>query len=341
MALHHQSSAPAPRRGWLRGLGLLLAAAVVTAPARAAEVDRFLPADTEMVFTLNVKQVLDSELVKKYGLEQARDALKNHDEVNDILKDLGFDPFKDLDRVIVALPAAEEADKGLVIAHGRYDLAKFEAKGKDAAKNHPDALKIHKVPDGLGGQHLVYEVTIPEKRDTPLFVALPDKSTLLASPGKDYVVDALKKVNLKDKPALKNKDFQALLERMDNRQSLSLAVVGTALTKGNQGNLPEEVRKFLEQVDAVGGGVTVAEDVKLEVVISAKTAQSAKDLNKTITDGLANGKAILNLLAAQQPELAPVVEIVNTLKSTAKDKTVTLKAQISAEVIEKALKKNQ
>jgi hypothetical protein len=333
MALH--------RHLWLCGLGLLLAAAVVAAPVRAGEVDRFLPADTEMVVTLNVKQVLESDLVKKYGLEQAKEALKNFDQVNDVLKDLGFDPFKDLDRLIVALPTAEEADKGLLIVHGRYDLAKFEAKGKDAAKNHSDNLKIHKVPDGLGGQHLVYEVILPENRDKPLFVALASKTTLLASPGKDYVVDALKKANLKEKPALKNKDFQAVLERLDNRQSFSLAMVGSALTKGDQGSLPPEVKKFFEQVDAIGGGITVSDDVKLEVVISAKTAQAAKDLNKTITDGLALGKAILAGAAVNMPEIAPLVEVVNSLKSTAKDKTVTLKAQISADVIEKALKKDQ
>jgi hypothetical protein len=339
MTLHRQGLATQPRRVWVHGLALLLAA--TAAPVRGAEVDRFLPADTEMVFTLNVKQVLDSALVKKYGLEHAKEALKSLDEVNDILKDLGFDPFTDLERVIVALPTADEPDKGLVIVHGRYDLAKFEAKGKQAAKDHADALKIHKVPDGLGGQHLVYEVAIPEKADTPLFVALAGKTTLLASPGKDYVVDALKKTNLKDKPALKNKDFQALLERMDNRQSFSLAAVGTAFTKGNQGNTPAEVKRFFEQTDAIGGGITVGEDIKLEVVISAKTAQAAKDLNKTITDGLNFGKAILAAAAINQPEIAPVVEIVNSLKATAKDKTVTLKAQVSAEALEKAFKKDQ
>src|SRR5438105_4660189 len=106
------------RSVWLCGL----AAALAAAPARAGEVDKYLPEDTEVLVSVNVRQIVDSDLFKKYALEQARAALKDQEDVQDVLKELGLDPFKDLDRVLVAKPSGGEQDRGLVIAYGRFDL---------------------------------------------------------------------------------------------------------------------------------------------------------------------------------------------------------------------------
>ncbi len=180
-------------------LAVFAAVLLGTAPGRAAEVDPYVPADTETVVNVNVRQILDSPLIKKHALEAAQEALRGNDQVQDVLKDLGFDPFKHLDRVVVATPGGTDKDRGLVIVHGRFDLAKFKTKGEQAAKDHSENLKIHKV---LAGKHLVYEVNVPDM-DEPLFVALASEDTLFASPGKDYVVDALKKLGKPAKPALR------------------------------------------------------------------------------------------------------------------------------------------
>jgi len=96
-------------------------------------------------------------------------------------------------------------EKALIIAHGHYDLAKFKAKGEDAAKTNGDILKIHKREKGP----LIYEVKLPQA-DTTVFVALADKNTMLISPGKDYVIDGLKKID-SQKPTVKNKEIQTLI----------------------------------------------------------------------------------------------------------------------------------
>src|SRR5579859_3875269 len=78
-------------------LASLLTLALLAHPGvRAADVDTYLPADTESYLSINIRQILDSPLVKKAALGQLREALKSEDQVNDVLKDLGFDPFKDL-----------------------------------------------------------------------------------------------------------------------------------------------------------------------------------------------------------------------------------------------------
>ncbi len=319
-----------------RLLASLACVALLSAPgARAAEIDRYLPEDTEQIVTFNVKQMVSSPIIKKYALAPLKELIDNTEEAKATLQDLGFDPFKDLDRITVASPGVQAPDKGLVIIHGRFDAAKFKAKAEESAKAYSDVLKIHKTKDAKGDEVLLYEVTPPES-ETPLFVALASDKTLLVSPGKDYVVDALKR---KQPPVLKNKDFQTLLEKMDMRQSVAMAGLGSALSKA----VPEQVQDALKDLEAVGGGLTIGEDVNLELIGTAKTARAAKDINKTVSDYLNKGLAIVSLLATQEAgkDLAPVVDIVKTIRSNARDKTIVIKATIPAEVIEKWTKKEQ
>jgi hypothetical protein len=329
MSLNHSAA---------RWLLLAVAAGLSATPARAGLLDAYLPDDSEVIVTVNVRQLLDSPLVKKHGLQKARDALKELDQVESILKDLGFDPFKDLERVTLAGPGGTEKDRGLIILHGSFNLDKFKSKGEEAARDYPDYLKIHKVPVGAGATQVVYEVTPPDA-DMPIFVALPGKDTLLASLGKDYVVDALKKAAAKVKPALKSKDVQALLDKLDGKQSVAVAILGSALTKG--GGAPPAVKGLFEKIEAIGGGVTVGEDVKIEVALAAKTAEGAKELHEGLDKGLKQALALLSVLAAGQKELNPALEVVKTLRVSARGKVVTLKGSVSADVLEDALKKDE
>jgi hypothetical protein len=320
MSLHHSL--------WLAAVGVVL----TVAPLRAGEVDKYLPDDTEMVISVNVKQLVESELFKKNIEAKAREALKNSDDVQEALKDLGFDPFTDVERVIAARPAGAEQDRGLLIVHGKFDLDKFLAKAELVAKDQPDVLKVHKVANGAGGKFLVYEVALGEQAP-PVFVALPNKSTLLASPGKDYVVDALKK----DKPALKNKDLAGLLERMNDKQGVSVAVVGVALTAGAS----PEVTDLFSRVDAVSGGVTVGDEIKIEVAVSAKSANDAKAIKDEVDAGLKQARLMLAALAfADSKQIDALLDVVNSVKAAVKEKTVLIKGAVSPEAIENALKKD-
>jgi hypothetical protein len=322
----------------LGALALVLAGCAA-GPARAADLDPFLPADTEMVVAVNVRQIVDSDLFKSNVLPDAREALKGMPEVTDVLKDLGFDPFKDLDRVIAARPGGADKDRGLIIARGKFDPAKFKATAEDAARDHGDVVKIGKVADGAGGHFVVYEVTPPSGEAT-WFVALAGRDALLASPGKDYVVGALKQAKAKKKPALKNKDAQALLERMDPRQSVSVAVVGKALA-GASDDAPRFVRDLLKAVDAVGGGLTFGEDVKMEVLVAAKGDKEAKDLRDGAARGVNGALAALALLAGDNKLAATALDVVKTVKVTAKGKVVTFRGRVTADVVKDLLKKDE
>ncbi len=304
---------------------------------RTAELDPYLPEDSESVLNINVRQILDSELVKKHLLDLAQEALRGQDQVQDILKDLGLDPFKDLDRIMVATSAGTEKDRGLIIVHGRFDVAKFKAKAEQVAKDYSDYLKIHKIQ---GGKLLLYEVTLPDS-DDPLYVAIASRDTILVSPGKDYVVAALKKTGKDAKPALKNKTFQTLLEKVDARQSLSLAgVTNPELLKAID-KAPGDIKGMAAKIQALAGGLTISDEIKLELAATTKTTKDAKELSDSAKAGL---NLILGFAApfvqnADSPGAELLVEILKGLRVTNKGESVVIKGRLSSDLIEDTLKK--
>jgi hypothetical protein len=326
----------APRFAAMLTLALLIPAGV-----RAAEIDTYLPADTESYISINVRQILDSDVVKKNALGQLREALKGTDEVNDILKDLGFDPFKDLDRIIIASPRGTETDRGLIIVHGTFDVKKFKARAADAAENNGDVLKIHKVPLGGGVTHDVWEVNIPNQ-DQSLFVALAGNRTLLVSPGKDYVVDAIKQGRLNKKPELKNKAFASLLEKLEPKQSLSIVVLGKALAGAQKMEiLPKGARDALGGIQAIGGGLTFGKEVKLELAVSSKDESSAQSIRETLNKGVRLGTAGLTLLGDDRNKgITLALEVLKTVKVSSKAKVVSVTARLTADAIDDFFKKD-
>jgi len=324
-----------------RVLGLAVAVTLLAGPARAADIDRYLPADTEMVFTVNVRQILGSQLAKKAGLEQLRDLLRSQEEVDAVLKELGFDPLKDIDKVIAAGPGGGEQDKGLLIVHGRFNVEKFKARADKAAKDNKESLKVLKVKDGQGGEYTVYEIQVPgpQGMSQTLFVGFAGGTTLLAAPSKDYLVDGLKVKPDATKARLKNKAFQDVLSKLDEQQSFSIATVGEALTKGPLADLP--IKDVLTKVTAVAGGVTLADGIKMEFTIGTKQAADARMISEKIGEGLNTALAFLALAAMNQKELAPALEIVKSLKTSSKDTTVSIKGEVSAEMLNKLLPRDQ
>lgn len=302
------------------------------APARAAEVDKLLPNDTEILVTINLRQILDSPLVKKYALEHMKTALKSNRETEQVLDALGLDPLTDVNSIAIAGPGGEDPEKGLFIIHGKFNKAKFEAKAKEEADK-AGHLKITKA-----GDYTVYEVAI----DSPgpvktMYVAVADPSTIVASPGKSYLTDALDKLNGKKQGAV-SKEFQALIAKEDSKQSVWIVLLSSALKKSNLAN-EEKVKEMLGKFQSFSGGLTLTDEVRLDANISAKDAAAANDLKKELSGGLEQAKGLAAIFAANQPNLAPLGEVLDSIKVNTEKNSVVVKAKVSKDVIEKAIKK--
>jgi hypothetical protein len=321
--------------------GLTLAALLLAVPARAAEVDKLLPNDTETLVTINVKQILDSPLVQKLAVDKLKKALDDQDEAKKVLTELGFDPFKDLESITIALSSGSDTDKNLIIAHGKFDVAKITAKGEEVAKDMKDVVKITKVPGpGAGaeaGKINLYEVNVPGQAQS-LFITILDKNTILASAGKDYVLDAIDKAAKRKKSELKSKELQTLLGRIDGKQSIWTAVLGSTLEKSPLAQDDTAKDLIAKLVDA-HLGLTVDKDLKAEVSITAKNTEDAKKLDDAITDNLNQAVGILSLLAGNQPEIKPLLNVLKTIRPSIKDKTISIQATLAGDDIEKAIEK--
>src|SRR5258707_7078715 len=128
----------------LKQRGTFLAAVALTfgalsspSPARAADV-KYLPDDTELVFTVHWKKILDSELVKgqQDALDPAREMLEQFPGVRLArrgLKDAGFDLFRDLHRITYAGPRGLDPKSFFLVLEGKFDAAKLSTAARAKA----------------------------------------------------------------------------------------------------------------------------------------------------------------------------------------------------------------
>jgi hypothetical protein len=89
------------RKAWLAAIAMVAATLLASAPARAVEPDKMIPADAEAVIVFNVRQTLDSPLIKAYALDKIKDAMKGNAQAETVLKAAGIDPLKDIDSVLI------------------------------------------------------------------------------------------------------------------------------------------------------------------------------------------------------------------------------------------------
>jgi hypothetical protein len=313
------------RRAWLL-FGFLLTAGSLP----AAEADKLLPNDSEYVVNLNVRLLLDSALTKKYGLPKMRELIKSDEEAQDIFKSLGLDPLADIHNVTLASTNITDPSKALFILHGKFNADKFHSKAQEVIQTYGEILKIHKLE-----AIQFYEVNFPGQ--TSFFVAVVNPTTIVASPGKDSLLEAIEKTAGKKKSEVK-KELLDLLAKVDGNRTLWMIGLKSALEHSPL-SADENARPVLGKIETAAAGVTVAADIQAEFTLSAKNAEAAKELSKELVDKLDRAKGIVSILVGDVKELQILLELVGALKVSTDDRTVILRGQIGEEAIEKSLKK--
>lgn len=314
-------------------LGLMLLAGLA-APARAADVDPLLPADSEGVLHVNVRQILDSELVKKYALGQIKQALKGQDAQKNLEK-LGLDPLKDIDRVSGGFWGKTPDDmKSVFVARGRFDPEKLFSAATDEAKKTPDKLALV----SEGDVKLIKFVSDDKK--PPMFATVADEKTILAGNDPKLVADAFTAAKKGGKPALKA-DLATLVQAQDEKASMFVC----GLTTG-KADLPPGVdlsafgvdaktlTKQLEKMSSVAMTLRLTQDVTLDVGMGMKDKDSADDFAGTVDQLLNTAKAFLPIIAGQQPQMKPVVgDVVKSLKSKVNGSDVSVTIKVTSDSI--------
>ena len=306
-------------RTYLHVTGLALA---LVAPARAAEFEKYLPNDTEFVVSMNVEQLLNSSLGKKYLRAALEQALKDNPHGQEILKALNFDPLKDLSRVMIAATGMDTND-ALAILTGKFDRAKIEETLAKFAAEQPDKVKIHKT-----GSTTVYEMIDDEKKAN--FAGFASSTTLLAGPKLASVKAALSGGG----SGGAKKELTVLFPKSEQQTAWLAALPKVA------GALPNEngdIKKALEGLEGITGRLNIETSAKLNVTLSSKNVQALQAVAIQLGGGIDFLKQNGPGLVKEKPELAPLLEVLNTLKIAAKQKALTLSAELSGPAIEKII----
>ena len=282
-----------------------------------------LPADTKALIHLNFRAMIDSPLAKKIGIE--KEIIKALDFDVEFIAEIGFDPLKDIDSITIAAPGGGDMEKGLIIVAGKFKADKLLAKLNEEAKNNNNKVKTHKA-----GDKTIFEVKeFNFSQQVPIFYMIAS-NTILASTQKEYLEKAFANSGSK----LANKDFSALVEKLDPDLAISMAAVSSAFPSKA---IPEPYKAIIEGIDSIIGGIGIDEDVTLKINVFTKDEDSSKKLKETMDQGMAQALGFLGLMAAQEKELTPVLEFVKSMKTSSKEKMMSLEGKLPGKMIEDAI----
>jgi hypothetical protein len=255
--------------------------------------------------------------------------LKSNEGIQDHFKSLGLDPLKDISRITWASADTGDPGKALFIIHGKFDPKKFEAKADEVVQTYGDVLRIHKV-----GTLRLYEVSIPGQ--APYFVSVVDSSTIIASAGKEYMVEALNKAAGNQKSEVK-KELTDLVRKVQPDRTIWLVALKSALEHSPL-SADDSARPVLAKIETGYLGVSVGRELKAEFDLTTKSAEAAKELDKELLEKLDKAKGIVSILVGNVKELQILLDLAEAMKVTSQGNTVSLRGQIGAEAIEKSLK---
>ena len=297
---------------------------------RAAEIDKYLPDDTEIVFHANIRQILDSELGKKYLMPQLEAGLKGNAEAQQILSAVGFDSLKDVTSLTVATPGDSEK-KWMILVHARVDLDKVRTAVEAYAAKQPDAVKVQKQ-----GNVPFYEIKNPKQPGQTFYATFVDHETLVISPDKDYVLATIARKEAPKPPALNNK-LADLVKKVDAKESLWLALLPDRLAKAFSQN--KQTADLAKKVQSLNAGIALTDGVQFSLRVQTPDAKAARDMQQTLK-GI---QAILVLGITSNEQLKDfgptLTDIVNSIKFTLDQTVVGMDLNISAKQIEEGLKK--
>jgi hypothetical protein len=307
----------------MRGFGKRMLAVVLafglTAAARAADTDRYVPADTEQVIVVNVKQLMTSDLVKKNFLPEIEKQLAKNKEYQQMSKATGLDLLKDVNTVVLA-NTGTTGDKATVILRGKFDLDNIKTTLKAVEKD--GKLKISKL-----GDREMYEADANGKTFYSTFL---DGTTMIGSTS-----EAVVKAAADGKVGKLKGDLAAAVRGVDAKQSMWMAAV-----------IPEEAKKLLDnanqgpveamkKVKTITAGLNLTKDLAASLAMQTGDPKAAKELGE-FADQL---KGLLAFAGQGNEQIAPLVkELQKSLKIVTTRGDLNISFSISGDVITKAAK---
>lgn len=310
-------------------LFLALCVSLFAGQARAAELDKILPDDTEYVVCVNLKQIVGSAIGKKFVVPLV-EAQLDTEEAKAIVKLTGLKPLEDFASVTLGGSGASTDKKWLGLIRGTFNLDKINEAVDAAAKKHADKVKIEEI-----GNVRLCTVTIPKTKDTEeqkVHAAFLSKEVLIFAPLEETVKAAIKK---KDRDETKvNKDLKGLLGKIDSTQGVWLASVVGEGGKAELGKLMDKDQ--VAKIKSATGGILFGDKVKARFSVQTTDAKTAKDFKQKL-EGF-RGLALMMLNGMELPikDLGPILtEVFNAFKFAADQTDIVVELTLTEKMFEK------
>jgi len=303
-----------------RRLSPALAALALLAPARAAEADRYLPAETQQVVVVNVKQLLDSQLFKKFALPEVEKQLKDNKEYKEFQQATGVDVLKDVNSVVIG-NAGTTGDNVSIIVRGRFDTDKIHQTARKYAEDNAGKLTIGKL-----GDRPLYEGT---KDGKTTYITFIDATTMIASTAKGNLTSAVE-----GKVGRLNKDLSAALEKVEGRPSMWMVALIPEEAKKQLDKVQQGPVDALKKVKSASGSLNVTDSITASIGLSSDDEKAAKEL----ADFATQMKGVVQFAAMGNEMLKPFAdEFLRTLKIDTTRGDVSVSFKLSEDFIKKAL----
>jgi hypothetical protein len=280
--------------------------------------DRYALDNAEFFLSINVRSLLDATMVSGDLAKLRQATLKGHNEIQAEFDAIGFDPFADLDTLTVVGAPSQGSDQFLVIAHGRFDFNKLIGWTQKALAEHGELLTT--VEEGSSK----FLALTPPGQGQPIYIGWPDSETIVASPARGLIARAIEVGSGKSQSSL-NQPAADLLRSLDDTNVVSFLALGAALK-----NTPHA-----EVIRHAIGGLSIDQGVHLNVVVTARDADAARQLAKTVTNRLAQAESALSLMSHRQKELAPVVSLLGAVKVTREGDAVNIRGDLTQNALTK------
>ena len=302
----------------------LSAVFAVTSSVSAVEPDKYIPPDAESVTVVNLKQTLDSALVKKYALDVIKSMVEANADTQTLAKATGLELGKDIDTLTITTAGGLDG-KLLLVVRGKYNVQKFETAAVNYAQANPKSLTISKE-----GTATIYESTNDGKTT---YAALADAGTMLACADRAYLTAALKRAAGPATPI--KKELAESLAKIGGKESIYMAMIVTDNVKKTleSNDQTKDLAKILKTVTAT---LTLTDAIQLDMTATAATPQTAQQLALGLNAYKQAMPGIFKTIGNEQ--LLPLGEAIQkNLKVSAQASTVTINLNLTEEVIKKAL----
>jgi hypothetical protein len=309
-------------------LAAFLAVFALSPSAWAAQADRLTLADAEVVAQVNVRQILQTPVVKKHALDPLKLLLRRNDELQQLLTAAGVDPLRDIDTISVSATGNPMAGGKLrAVVRGRFDLGKAEIAATDYAKKHPGRLKILKVDE-----RPLWEITSDGQS---FYAAFAGKDALVMTTSKNDPALAVPDPS-KEAPRL-SKEMQTALDQIKGGESVWLALAATddlkQLLKSD-----DNTKDFAASLQAVTGTLELTDDAQLTLVVHTNSPEAATRIKGKLDELM----PLLTFLGAGKDKSGQIAkEVLDNIKLTTDKNDVSIRLKITDAQLGKVHKKDR